>query len=336
MSVVVGHGEVTLAWIVYSNRSRRAVGGTVFTAYGRLSGRWRPARAIGHQSNDFGGFANGSPPDRYPRLAVAPDGKVLLAWDDDSRAIDGVAVAWRTPGHRFGVVRALDWTGDLGPIPAFDAGGTAYVSGDCDGVVFRAPPHSRRFRNPVVLAPDRALSFSLSVAGRGQGLASWVGGSCTSDAAAGVTPGPVFASILRAGRFGKRLAISSTDQSTATHAAAIPGGEAAVGWATYIGPFSVRVGAEGTLGAVQQITDGLVPFAADDGGDQVLTRLFSGPPALFGQGGVVVRPAGGGADEPAPMSNGSLAVATPIGRAAALAWNPTGGEDRVALSVWRP
>jgi len=55
-----------------------------------------------------------------------------------------------------------------------------------------------------------------------------------------------------------------------------------------------------------------------------------------------MRPAGGGADQPAPAPmrppSYQVAVAAPIGRAVALTWHtsPTGGGPAMELSVWHP
>jgi hypothetical protein len=77
-------------------------------------------------------------------------------------------------------------------------------------------------------------------------------------------------------------------------------------------------------------------LAADGGGDE----LFAWPPYNFAVSGLAtfVRPTGGGADQPAPARYGQAAVAAPVGRAVALAWNtsPTGIGPTVALSIWRP
>jgi hypothetical protein len=102
--------------------------------------------------------------------------------------------------------------------------------------------------------------------------------------------------------------------------------------------YSVQIGVNDTVGSIQEIPSGLVPFATDQAGDQVLAppawQVFSVPGGVMG---VAVRPAGGGADEPAPWPSGLVATATPIGRGAALVWNATPTRSgTLALSVWRP
>lgn len=112
--------------------------------------------------------------------------------------------------------------------------------------------------------------------------------------------------------------------------------------------FGARLGSDGLLAPAQPIGDPLTALLADGGGDQVLTATSAVPthvgspqPFVGGalvQRGVAIRPRGRGADQPAPSNGGMLAVAAPVGRAAALVWNtnPTGAGARRALSVWRP
>jgi hypothetical protein len=227
-----------------------------------------------------------------------------------------------------------------GAIPQFDARGRAYLHGYCSGIVMTAPAHTHRFGRPVVLTPKPVLGSSLSLAGAGRGLAAWVAGECTFDAAAGNTPGPVFASVLSAGTFGKPLELTPAKaEAIYTNAVAVPGG-GTVTWATAgppsAGTFSLPIGADGLPGVTQQITGGLIVLTADGGGD----RVFAWPPYNFAISRSVpfVRPASGGVDQPAPSSSGQIAVAAPLGRSVASAWNtsPTGIGPIMALSVWRP
>ena len=343
-------GVVTVAWA--SARPDHSQGPEpVRAAYGPLSGRWAAARVIGHASS-LGGY--GAAAQRYPQLAVAPGGEVLLAWDDDAAPQATLLAAWREPGHRFGAPRVVGRSPNtpLGAIPAFDTHGRAYLSSPCYGLVLSAAPRSHRFGAPVLVAPGQplhqALSFSLALSGAGQGLASWVDGACTGDAAAGDTYGPAYASVLQGGRFGPPIALTPPGtQAFYTNAVAVPG-SGMVTWSGAIysptsfqsGAFIVQIGADGRLGATQPIADERAALAADGGGDVV----FAPPPSIALQPfatpptPVFVRPAGGGADQPAPASYGGVAVATPVGRAVALLWNtsPTGGGPRLALSVWRP
>lgn len=343
-SVVVGRGEATVAWLTYTPRKDA----TLWAAYGPLVGRWTPARVIGHWHNAERLAI------RYPRLALAPDGEVLLAWDESSRPIDGPAVAWRAPGRAFGPSRPLISTEqapltvprELGPIPAFDARGRAYVWGTCDGVVFSAPPHRHQFDRPVTVAPPPVASFTLSLARAGNGLAAWIHGSCTQPGGARDTTGPVLASVLRHGAFGKPLALTSADtRGVGSNAVAALTGGGEVTWtspASSTNPmFSVQVDGAGALGPLQsgqELPGGLVSVAVDGGGDEILAAGYS-QEERFALGHVVVRPVSGGPDQPAVSPyGGALATATPIGRAAALAWTTKlrGGGSALELSVWRP
>jgi hypothetical protein len=216
------------------------------------------------------------------------------------------------------------------------------VWGKCDGIVLSAPPHSHRFGRAVVVARPPVSNFTLSLVGPAQGLAAWLRGGCTTAMEEGPNqPGPVLASILRGGAFGKPLALTSpATRALSSNAVARPGGGGTVSWSPYVLPpanttSSIRVAANGTLGPVlsgPQIPSGLVPATIDGAGDQILASAYwSAFPGL--QGGVVVRPVGGGADQPAPSPYGGLADA-PTGRAFALAWNTN--PSTFALSIWRP
>lgn len=361
LAVALGHREATLAWVADA-RGERLEGATVRAAYGPLLGRWKAARVMGHWT-DFGPPAN-----RYPRLAVSPAGEVLLVWDDNRPAIDAPVAAWRAPGHGFGwptpllgsaKVR-LEVPHELGPIAAFDAAGNAYVWGSCDGIVVSAPASSHRFRRPVTVAPAPVLSFGVSVSAAGRGLAGWVHGACTTDAAAGDTPGPVFASVLSGGRFGAPLALSGAGtEAPVSSAVTAPAGGGTVSWPALVrepGPggvystsqldHSVQIGPNGALGTATALIGGLVPVAVDRAGDQVLAAprrsdedTVQGPLVDWKiPVGAAVLPAGGGPAQPAPSPNGLLATATPLGRAIALAWSPspTGAGPTMDLSVWRP
>ena len=320
---------------------------TVRAAYGALTGRWAPARVIGH-STSFGSLPAG----RYPHLAVAPNGRELLAWDDDRAPKATVLAAWREPGHHFGAARVVGRSPNvpLGAIPAFDTHGRVYLSSPCYGLVMSAPPGRYRFGPPLLVAPGQAphqaLQFSLSLSDAGAGLASWVNGTCTNDPAAGSTPGPVYASVLRAYHFGDPIALTAAeDQSYGSTAVASAAGGGIVSWSdnTYRIPFlggffdgvsSAPIDPAGILGPVQQVPSTIVPVLRDGGGDQILTPYVAWP----GEGGVILRPVDGSADQPAPNGIGWLAATSPIGRAAALAWNtnPAGNGPTLAISVWRP
>ncbi len=347
ISLVIGGGSATVAWSSSTRSEEEGGAGTVRAAYGPLVGRWHPARVIGRMSVP----AFYPPVPWVPHLAIAPDGHVLLAWShwdgrygkgQDER---GDAVAWRTPGHPFGAPRVLpDAPG--GAMPRFDAGGTAYLYGYCSSSVLSAPAQTHRFVRAVVPTTGSILGFSLSLAGVGQGLASWISGECSFDEAAGNTPGLIYDSVLSAGRFSKPVEVSPP--GTAIYQSivvAVPGG-GTISWGLSgnqsAEAVSVQIGLDGQPGATHLITDETITVAADGGGDEVLTSPFGWLIHLpsLPHPGPVVRPAGGGADQPAPGYDGKVAVAAPTGRAVASAWNTGPGFSRpsstMELSVWRP
>ena len=325
VSVVIdARRRVTVAWAATRPGAKRQ---TVRYAY-TTSGRWARARVVGHAA-----IQESLPPDRFPRLAVARDGDVLLAWDE----ADGPRVAWRLLGHRFGKPRRLSGAprGPIGPIPAFDAAGSAYVSGKCTGIVFRTRAGRRSFGRPLAVAPGRALQFTLALAGRGQGLAGWIEGTCTTSEGEGDAPGTVFASILRDGAFQAPISLSAAG-TLASRAAAVanPNGGGIVSWGDpQRGTFSAIVIPAGRLEETARlITDGVVPVASDGAGNQVFTRAFPFPPPALPEV-LFVRPVAGGADEPAPSQSGQFAVSAPTGNGVALAY---ASARRLNLSVWRP
>jgi hypothetical protein len=319
-----------------------------------LIGRWSPPRVIGRDP-----WRQGYPPtphgfgDWFGHLAVAPDGEVLLTfngwqgWQRSTSAEEpvGVAVAWRAPGHPFGRPQVLR-EGPGGAVPQFDARGTAYLSGYCNGFVLIAPSRTHHFERTVVITREPVHDFTLSLSGAAHGLAAWTDEPCSFDAEGPGPPlGPVFASVLSAGTFGTPLELTPADTEAAySDAVAIPGG-GTVTWVTErshgVGTFSLQIGADGLPGAIQQISGAFAPVTADGGGDQVFGPVL-GSPIAAPASPVFVRPAGGGPDQPAPEGRGPApvaeTVAAPFGRAVAAAWNtsPTGSGPSMALSVWRP
>ena len=332
-AAIDGRGETTVTW---------AAGGKLYAAYGTLAGRWSAARVVG-RAIDAGG------------LAVSPDGDVLAAWLGpwDAKEVSHQRVAWRTPGHPFGAVRELsrprpldDFAGRgprYGGVPQFASDGTAYLAAPCDGVVLIARPHSHHFGAPVNVAGGSAMSFNVSTVGT-TGIASWAGERCYGGAEGSPPPGPVYASTLKARRFGPRVLLSTTtNPALETIAVAAPAGGGTVSWHPVSTPpsgvFSTQISATGTLTGPTPIQGTETPYIVDGAGDQLLVTVFSVPPPVPPKLGV--RPIGGGPVEPAPVTSaGMVTAAHPVGRAFAIVWdeldaknNPTG---RWRVSVWRP
>ena len=353
LSVVLSRREATVAW-GYSNLDSTAE--TARVASGPLIGRWRPSRTIGHFYDVASQVLTAGKVAIYPQLAIAPNGEVLAAWDackSSTSASCGrfnlnpreMVLKWRAPGRGFGRPQRVRGAA-LGAEPHFDARGTAYLSGPCSGRVLIAPAGSQRFRRSVLIAPGPALDLSLSLDGAGQGLAAWIAGVCSTDPEATPnTPGPVFVSLLRGGKFAKPHALTpSTTEADGSRAAAAPG-DGTVSWDVRAAngveePFSAQIGAGGLPGATQQGANAVIPITSDGGGDVVLEggrAANTYGPGAPGPGPLAnvlfVRPAGGGPDQPAPSPFGEAAAA-PFGRAAALAWYT--GPTTLELSVWRP
>ena len=342
LSVVVDRrGQITVAW-AHWDRARQVPSGIVRAAYGSAGATFTRSHVVGKAGSGDG-----------PSLAVAPDGTVLMVWNgrfgDRDRERD--AVAWRGPGRRFGAVRALSDSSRAPSDPdglsaAFDARGVAYVFGSCTASVMRAPARSRRLRGPIVLG-GRVRGFSLSLNGAGRGLASWAAGKCSYGVEDPAEPGPVLASVLRAGTFGAPVAVTAAGvRANGTTAVALPGGAGIVGFrvfspTTFDGQaFTASLAATG-LGPPQPVTDGLAVAQADAGGDLLLED--SGFTTSSGR--IVMRPAGGLPDEPAPAGAHPVPAARatdPAGRGAALVWTTVADNDidaptqRLALSLWRP
>ena len=344
LDIALGAGEVTVVWVTDNREARTPV---LRAAYGPLIGRWRAPRVIGRDP-----WESGYPPtgldNWFEHLAVAADGEVLLAFNhsavSNNLPPDGTSVAWRRPGHRFGMPRVLH-DAPAGAVPHFDVSGTAYLTGYCDGFVLIAPAHTHRFNHRIVAARGSVLDFNLALSGAHRGFASWIDGRCSFDAEAADTPGPVFGRALSAGSFAEPVQLSSSSTTAGLDNVVMTATGGTVNWETVTGfgsasptasaTFSRQIDANGVPGATQQTVGGPIALAADGGGDVLYgpgTVCFSSCPT-----GTFVRPVGGGVDQPAPAGPGPIAVASPTGRAAVVVWqpNPLAGTT-LDLSVWRP
>jgi hypothetical protein len=326
-SVVIAHGEVTLGWGAYDVSDAAE---TAREVHGPLLGHWSRPRVLGRF--DDVNFTGGRMP-LYPQLAVAPDGQVLAAWSACGTPrscpgpVSGVKLAWRTPGHGFGrsyEVRAAP----EGAVPSFDAAGRAYLHSSCSGRVLVAAPGSHSFRRVVTLTHGSVRDLVLGLSGPGEGLASWIPTACSTDQAAESAPGPVLASVLRAGTFAAPRTLTAAGVGAESSVSvAVPGGGIVSARARAANGFPTV--STVSLGTAPALPAGDAPVAADGGGDIVFGSSFAQlPPATL-----AVLPAGGAPARMAPSQIGATAVA-PFGRAVALAWQE--GKGPLKLSVWRP
>ena len=352
VSVVIGHGQVTVAWAVETPKQQRRGRGeaTVWSAFGPLIGRWAPPRVIGRQALSI------APVGRSLHLAISPFGEVLLAFDDGSPAINGPAAAWRAPGRPFAAPRrlfgrtnvALTVPHQFGPIPEFDPQGRAYVWGRCDGVVVSTAPRSHTFGRPVILARRPVSSFTLSLAGPGRGLAAWIRGGCAVAMEEGNKPGPLLASVLRGGSFSSPVAVTGPSTlAVGSVALAQRAGGGTVTWVQEDAPpvpaRNVHIGTNGRPGPILPAPvsyDVLVPGAYDGGGDTVLVPAaewdLPGAEQSPEADAAAVAPAGGGSQQLAPVSvqaGGRTGVAS-FGRRVVRLWSNS--PSTLAVSVWRP
>lgn len=324
-------GELTVAWIDALPRGHRVVRAASRTRVGR----WSAVQRVGLSS----AFAYA-----VPRLAVAPDGRVVLSYVAGVRAAPGVAVAWRRPGHRFGAPDGVGRLRIFDPVPAFDPAGRTYLSGitDCDnesasrGVVRVTAPGGRRFGPVVTVAAAPATELRLQVTGSGRASAAWVGAGCSTTE---LLAGAIRVATLRGGAVaGGGVAYASAGRALVLSGA--PAGAAELSFtafpATALGGavLAARLDAVGAIGPAAPPADGWTALAADRAGDQVVAQRRpegSGPPLALG-----AREAGGDAVVPAPLAGPAwfaYAGSTTGGRALAAA-SAVAGTMRIA--TWTP
>jgi hypothetical protein len=324
-------GELTVAWIDAVPRAHR----TVRSAFRTSTGRWSAVQAVGFSS----AFAYA-----VPRLAVAPDRRVLLSYVAGVRVAPGVGVAWRRPGHRFGAVQGVGRLRIFDPVPAFDPAGRAYLSGiaQCDdesrshGVVRLTAPRGRRFGAPITVTPAPATELHLRLTGPGTAVAGWVGAGCSTTE---LLSGAILAARMQGQTVtnrqvvyqgvGRGLALigapaAGVDATWTAFPASAPGGAL----------LAARTNASGAFSAPLVPTDGWYPVVADDSGDQIVA---TSKPEAYGQpGSVGARSATASAIEPSPLPGPAWfsSAASPAGTRALAAVSAAGGALRVA--TWTP
>jgi hypothetical protein len=330
-AVMDARGELAMAWIDALPRGHRTVRAALRTA----TGRWSAVQPIGFSSAFF--YA-------VPRLAVAPNGRVLLSYVAGVRGAPGVGVAWRQPGRRFGVLHGVGRLRIFDPVPAFDGAGRAFLSGiaQCDdesashGVVRTTVPGGSRFGPPLTVAPAPATELRLRISGAATAVASWVGAGCSTTE---LLAGPIYARTITGtdvagtqqvdGRAGRGLVLSGAaaggaEASWTAFPASAPAGAV----------FAARMPGGGAFGPAAVPVDGWTALTSDPTGDQLVEMRRpenNGPPDAVG-----ARPAGSLVVQQAPLAGPApfVAAASGYGRRSLAAASTADGALRV--STWAP
>jgi hypothetical protein len=307
--VVARTGEVTVAWIDQVGGGHR----TVRSAYRTPTGSWSAVQAVGLASPLH--YA-------YPRLAVAGDGTVALAYNAGIRSAPGMAVAWRWPGRPFGPITAVPGGQLSEPTLAFDASGRAFLAGTalCDnesqshGVLLSAPASSHRFDRPRTITPHPATEVRFALTAAGSGIAAWLGGGCSTSELLG---GPVSVRPVTTTRAGPVDTLAPASANDLQIVAASAGVELTfTGYVDHpLGAvFLAHVNPDGTTGAPQVPADDWMPVAADAAGDQVVQTAVA--PNYGPSHALAVRAANSTTVEPSPLTGPGFwtAAASPTGR----------------------
>jgi hypothetical protein len=343
LSVAIdARGEATVAWVERAVTRGLEHGHIALRAAFRPPrGRWSSVRTISYLS-----------PYRYafPRLAAAPDGRVVLVFNAGVKRAPGVAAAWRRPGRWFGAIQDLN-TGarprgyffDLQAL--FDASGKAYVSGvrDCDtprsaGVLMTSPPGTTRFAATrlVAPAPVRDLHFALTATGRGE--LAWLAVSCSTTE---YYSGPVHAAAVRGGSADSPAVVSDV-AGFGIWLAGGPNGAAEAAWTSWPPRMpngvilAARSNAAGTFAAPFSPSDGVVALAADARGNQLVGAVQTAAAGVSGFPSVVGVRTPDGAVSAAPLTTTNITgigTAMPQGAGIAVAVPTRTG---IRLTSWRP
>lgn len=329
------HGELSVAWIDQAVTKGTLHGRkTVRGAFRTPSGRWSSVQAIGSASPFWYAATT---------LAVAPDGTVLLTYNARSSEAPGMAAVWRSPGHRFGSVRALP-TGKGGlltePTTLFDAAGRAYVAGvlacgspSSRGVLMTAAPGSHSFSAMRTVAPRPAHHLHLVLTARGRGALAWrrIGCSTSEDLS-----GPVYGARLADAKAGTPVLLDSQSADRLWLAGA-PLGTADAAWTAFPDrvPGAVllasRMDGAGAWSAPLAPAAGWVAVSADTVGDQVVQQAQ--PVAPDSVTAIGAR-AATGAVEPAPVVRPPVSAAGATTGAGLIV--ASGAGSRLTVATWRP
>ena len=335
--VVSDPGEATVAWMEQRLTGGARAGPIVLRAAFRTrTGRWSPAQQVSRA----GTFA-----DAQPRLAVAPDGTVALTLNAGIEAAPGVAVAWRSAGHRFGRLRPVAATGDdvlFEPTLTFDARGRGRLAGiaGCGsaashGVLLTATGPRRRFRGPrtIAAAPVTHLRFAPTAAGRA--VVGWIGASCSTGEDLN---GVVLSWTLRDELLSDPVLLDGLG-SRELVLAATSGGAADATWTQYPpglpegAVVTSRIARDGGASSPAASVDGWSAVASTPRGSLLVERLV--PSGLGPAQAVGARAVEGGPVEVAPLP-GPARCSTAAASSGLALTAATPGEHGLRVSVWRP
>jgi hypothetical protein len=264
-------GELTVAWVEQQGNGHHAVR----TVYRTASGRWSTTQTVAYTAPFV--YA-------YPRLAVSAMGTVSLAYNSATRAVPGMAVAWRTPGRAFGVPIAVPGGVLSEPALAIDAAGTTFLVGTarCDeeslsrGVLLTAPAATHRFRAPLTITPHPATEVRFVLTGTGSGVAAWLGAGCSTSE---LLSGPVettridharATSVVQisAGLDGDLRLLATSQRATLVWETYAPGNPGVVA-------MTATGGTDGRFSQPRAQADGWVPIASDAAGDELLVSAVA-------------------------------------------------------------
>jgi hypothetical protein len=334
--VMSARGEASVAWMEQRQTDGTRAGPIILRAAFRTrTGRWSAAQRVTRTTTFF---------QAQPRLAQAPDGTVALTLNARIDAAPGVAVAWRSPGHRFGRLWPVAATGDdvlFEPTLTFDARGRGRLAGivGCggaasSGVLFTAAGPRRPFRGRHTIAPAPATHLRVASTGLGRAAATWIGAPCSTGEDLN---GMVLGRTLRDGLLSDPVLLDGLG-SRELVLTATSGGAAEATWTQYppgLPQGSIvtsRIEQDGAASSPAAAADGWSAVASTPRGARVVERLL---PSGFGAPqGVGAQAVDGGPVDVAPLPGPAryAVAAAPFGAALAAA---APGEDSLRVSAWR-